>query len=108
MKLRFLVLPVLLVLMVPCAYAGQIKIVDQRGLTRAVRKVPDKARVIIKVNTATENASEITLSNIDGMGGDVAGRAGESTQIVFENISEGTWEIRGAKKVAVSEVKIVD
>ena len=88
------------------ALAGDLKVIDSHGLTRAVRVIKEKAQVVIDVSPQPDGP--IPLSNIDGIANDVKGIVTTTGQLLYQGVSEGTWQLKPATPVTIKSVKITD
>ena len=88
------------------ALAGDLKVIDSHGLTRAVRVIKEKAQVVIDVSPRPEGP--IPLSNTDGIANDVKGSLSDSGQLVYQGVSEGTWQLKLSSPLTIKSVKISD
>ena len=107
LKLLFLFLSTLLIASV--ASAGELRIVDGLGLTRAVKSIGRDAKVVI-VASAKGGAAlqDLSLVHVDGLASDHEGVAQGEHHFVFNAVEEGAWKIKSSSpQVVVSEVKIV-
>lgn len=86
--------------------AGELKILDSSGLTRAAKIVYAPATVIVRLNS---EAKSIKLSHVDGLAVDQFAKATDvAKQFTFQAVPEGTWKILNEdSKAIVAEVKIV-
>ena len=87
------------------AFAGELRILDSMGLTRAVKFVDEHAKVVISTGS---DAAGISLSHVDGLAPDIEGKRTSDKSILFADVPEGVWKIKiSDQPVAISEVKIV-
>ena len=86
--------------------AGELKIIDGSGLTRAAKVIAAPATVVVKLNSEVKS---IRLTHVDGLAVDqFAKPADGSKQFTFSSVPEGTWKIlNDDSKAIVAEVKIV-
>lgn len=88
------------------AWAGELRIVDQRGLIRVVRAIKDPVSVRANISGPCDIATcEASLINQDGLAAEVLGVAAGG-KIKFVGVSEGTWQIRSNR--TLKEFQIVD
>lgn len=118
--MRFNTLPILnkpaicavLLLAAPLfAHAAELKIVDNMGLTRAVKEVSESGAVTVELRRTGEADGsaemKMDLSNVDGIASDINGVAQNSSMFSFQRVPAGTWKIKSSKKnVSISVVKI--
>ena len=90
------------------AHAADVRIVDEQGLTRAIKTVKTEAEVVIELVTPDSHASFV-LSHADGIAGDRPGSVTADGKLHFEGVREGTWRIvsKGGQAPKVRTVKIV-
>ncbi len=88
------------------ASAGEIRILDSRGLVRAVRTVESPMKVVVETRSAGNN-KKATLINSDGIGHDIKGVEEGVSSITFPQVSEGTWQIQDPPSSEVKTVKIL-
>lgn len=93
-----------------CASAGELRILDGMGLTRAVKFVENPAKVIISASLQ-ENKSQpadLFLSHVDGLVPDIEGSRNPDKSLTFVDVPEGVWKIKAPDQhIIISEVKIV-
>ena len=104
---RVLIVSVLLLFLPICSFAGEIKVVDPRGLTRAVRIINAPVRVRIVLDKSEERAGCV-LANIDGLARSIVGAPVEndSRSLVFEGVSDGIWRVSRTVDGRVEPVKV--
>ena len=93
------------------AFAAELRVIDNLGLTRAVSSIGESAVITISLlpDGKESHQEEITvvLSNIDGLSPDLKGQPSNRLQYIFNRVRNGTWRIilepAGLK---VGEVKI--
>ena len=81
------------------AVAGELKILDARGLIRALKETRGVSTVIISLeenaaDTAAQKSLSVVLSNVNGLAADISGRRGSSQTLIFEQVPEGEWRIQ--------------
>lgn len=80
----------------PTTFAEDLKIVDAKGLARALKNVSKPATVIIELVSA-ESKSEVPpsadLQPADGFSAGISGIQVESNKFQFVGVTAGTWEI---------------
>jgi hypothetical protein len=84
------------------AAADNLRILDQRGLVRAQREVRSEADVVVTLKQPLDKPA--TVSNIDGIAGEVAAEK-EGVTLVFRGLKEGTWRL-DIDPAVVTEVRI--
>ena len=82
-------LSALIVSSIPCC-AEEIKIVDDKGLTRAIKVAKEAKRVVL---STSEGVTECRATNVDGVVGDKVEKA-QSGSCVFSSLHTGTWQIQ--------------
>ncbi|MBX7138158.1 MAG: hypothetical protein K1X83_09250 [Oligoflexia bacterium] len=87
------------------AWGGELKILDQTELTRAVRIVRQPAKVVVVLSSGAPENSEIALKNIDGVQSDRRGTPASPESFTFENVPEGIWRIAADPK-SIKSVRI--
>lgn len=91
------------------AYAAEIRIVDPRGLTRALKTLANSSRINATVKASFAAAAgrcPLVLSNIDGLNGDVSG-VGHDGWCVFPGVTSGNWQLKTLEQnIVVQEVRI--
>lgn len=90
------------------AFAGELKVLDQRGLVRAVRDVQTVAVVSIQTSGPAEEAN---LVNTDGLAAPIApatpGAAPLGAMLlVFNGVGPGTWQLKASSPIAVKSIDI--
>ena len=86
--------------------AGELKINDSRGLTRAVKFIKgNTATVSVEVSGPLE-APVLSLSRSDGLAKDIAAQRGDNSTYIFHTVGEGNWELRGDGGEHIHSVKI--
>ncbi len=110
-RLRTLFFFLLLSFFIPAlTFAGEIRILDPLGLTRAVKKVsaPQLIRIRFQQDKGLRNA---VLMNRDGVVPQVVGEP-SGTSVLFHNVSSGTWQVQfpknNAKSNRITKVTIED
>jgi hypothetical protein len=99
---RALLVIFLLVAVLPSiATAGELKIVDARGLIRALKEVRDSSTVIVTIESKPSDPTvktlpTIVLSNVNGLAGDISGQPVSNQSMRFENVPHGEWRIQSA------------
>lgn len=83
--------------------AEELRIVDSNGLTRALKVLRGKCRVVVSLvqNGAKEMHSDpgsitCTASNVDGIVGDVTIIADSEGTCLFDSLKSGAWRISTA------------
>ena len=89
------------------SHAGEIRILDSRGLVRAVRSVESPMKVLIEIRSPLLEDKKATLINSDGIGHDIKGVAESKSELAFPQVSEGTWQIQEPPSSQIKSVKIV-
>jgi hypothetical protein len=99
------------VLLLPgVSFAGEIRVLDSMGLTRAVKSVEGAAKVVVSAHIDKKSllAVDVVLSHVDGLAADVEGFPSPDHTIVFSDVPEGVWKIKSSEpELVISEVKIV-
>lgn len=91
------------------AFAGEIRVVDGVGLTRAVKSVPEMGTVSVRLKDQHAGPSEWQLINVDGLASDVTGVYSKDREVVFPGVRGGTWRIQSkGTPVPVEAVRITD
>ncbi len=89
------------------ACAGELRILDGMGLTRAVKSVRDEGTVAVMTRGGGAAPGAVILSQVDGLAPDINPAKASDTAVVFERVPEGAWRIKTASsKVVITEVKI--
>ena len=107
----FLTVLLALLIQIPSAtWAAEVRVVDERGLLRAVRSVKSKAQILIKIQRSTSESSSpksLTLTSADGIAGDVEAAPQSEGEYRASGIEGGTWKIlAGGKSIVVTKVTI--
>lgn len=89
------------------AHAGELRVLDSMGLTRAVRSIQNSATVQVTVRSGGE-VQNLMLSHIDGLAPNRGPSSVSGETATFRDVPEGSWRIsaEGSKPV-IAEVKIV-
>ena len=96
-----------LLMAAPSAFAGELRILDSMGLTRAVKSVHEQASVRVSTGGGAGAPGAVILSQVDGLAPDINPSKVSDSVVVFEQVPEGAWRIRiSSPKVVISEVKI--
>lgn len=110
MKRRLLVVILLGLLTASCpALAAEVKIVDGMGLLRAVREVQHPVTVVVVVSHSQIPEEPVLLWNTEGLGGEIVGRwsqEGDAGRLVFEEVGQGSWELRSNEPLTIQHVEI--
>jgi hypothetical protein len=77
----------------PVAEALDLRIVDAKGLIRAVRVVTDKSKVTVSVIDHMGVGGECVALNIDGIASERREKLSPSGECVFEGLVAGTWQV---------------
>ncbi len=87
------------------AYAAELRVLDQKGLSRAVRVVSGRGSVVVRLSRATqESAAHLVLAPVDVISRDVEGEpepeesgpiTEQSVVVRFSSVREGTWQLKG-------------
>ena len=85
--------------------AGEIKVLDAKNLTRAVRIIKASGTVVIKIRGNAQDAAP-TISNLDGVAADITGAAREEGIFAFPGVGEGSWRVNLAPNLELAEVRI--
>ena len=99
---RALLIILLLVGFLPgIATAGELKIVDARGLIRALKEVRDSSTVIVTIESKPSDPTAktpptVVLSNVNGLAADISGQPGSNQSMRFENVPHGEWRVQSA------------
>ena len=96
---------VLMLVSTSSAWAWEIKVVDEQGLTRAVRETVENQTVRIVI-AGDEHPLRAVLVNVDGIASDVDGVREDLNTIMFRSVSEGTWRIVLTPKREIRSVAI--
>jgi len=110
MRKRYFNAIVFLLALVLCApsvvSAAELKVLDEMGLTRAVKRINNGATVVAQVGNG--NAAEAArLSHVDGLAPDISGTRQADGSFVFSGVTEGTWRlVVNGSDVVVSRVRI--
>lgn len=91
--LRVAVLLVWLLAGADRAWAGEIRILDPLGLTRAV--VASEHEVSVSITLRADSVSDVHLSRRDGLGPQIEPSSRSGTTLIFSGVGDGTWEITG-------------
>lgn len=75
------------------ASALDVRIVDSKGLIRAVSVVKDTSRVTIRALDHQEVSGECVAVNVDGIASERREKLGPSGECVFNSLVAGTWQI---------------
>lgn len=83
------------VLSVGIASAAEVRIVDLRGLVRAVKVTPGAARVVITLEALNGVAlkGECVATNVDGLAAEKRAQISPKAECVFSEVSAGSWQI---------------
>lgn len=76
--------------------AVEVRILDERGLLRAVRSVKSKAKLNINISrdkNLAENPQSLTLVSVDGVAGDIDVPRSVEGHYTSDLIAGGTWKI---------------
>lgn len=104
--LRFFTSIVLLALslsLVAEASAGELKVLDQRGLVRAVRDVQSSATIHVQTSGPVE---EVSLVNTDGLAAPLSPATPGGPELVFNGVGSGTWQLKASSPIAVKGIEI--
>ena len=87
--------------------AGQITVLDGRGLTRAVKVVKTSAEVVVECVAGP--CAELVLAQVDSGAAPLVPHVA-AAELRFGNVSEGVWKIEAPKGAhpSISSVKILD
>lgn len=89
------------------ASAGELRILDRMGLTRAVKMVEGNASVVI-ISKSAGAPADIQLAHIDGLAPDIDPASNSKGTVTFTQVPEGTWRVKSEdRQLVISEVKIV-
>ena len=92
------------------AIAGEIRILDSMGLSRAAKYIDGNGKVIISAHAPDnkEQVPDILLSHVDGLAPDIEGTRGPDKSVIFTDVPEGVWKIKAPEQaIVITEVKIV-
>lgn len=87
------------------ACAAELRVVDAAGLVRALKVVRGPARIVITLQPASGPGStaavrgECVAVNIDGLAAEKKAQVNSRSECIFEQMSEGSWQIRVPEKV---------
>jgi hypothetical protein len=90
---------------VTSACAAELRVVDAAGLVRALKVVKGPARIVITLQPVSGQGSsavvrgECVAVNIDGLAAEKKTQANSRGECIFEQMSEGSWQIRVPEKV---------
>jgi hypothetical protein len=88
------------------AQAGELKILDSRGLIRSLKEIRGSATVLVTLRTPS-GSTKLVLSNVNGLSPDINGREVTSQRLQFDNVPEGEWRIQATAGVApIQKVEI--
>ncbi len=92
---RSILLLAFLVLSVGVASADEVRIVDLRGLVRAVKVTRAPARVVItfEVSNGVAPKGECVATNVDGLAAEKRIQISNKAECVFSEVSSGSWQI---------------
>ena len=100
---RLSLIILLTLLLTSTALAERLRIVDQKGLTRAVRSIDKPASVVVSLKNAAESVS---LIQTNGVAAEIPGQAVGKNTVQFNNVSPGTWKLSWTGKTKVLNVEI--
>ena len=86
-------------------HAGELKIVDAHGLTRALKVIARPVTVIVSPSDPSIK-SAIELLHTDSFTQDIKEPARENGQFVFREVGEGAWQIKAPPGVVIRSVEI--
>ncbi len=87
--------------------AAEIRVVDGRGLTRAVSRLEPPVTVVVTLKESNAPEDVVTLGNIDGLSGDISSVKEAPQKYIFQVSQGGTWQIKGVLSPAdIVEVRI--
>jgi|GEM_PF-3957748 len=97
-------------LLTSLVWAGDLRIVDEQGLLRAVRNAPGPMTVIVQVDIIGHTsgvAPTLVLSNVDGISPDIKGREEGYGRFLFEGVKDGTWKLHvKPEQLIIREVRV--
>jgi len=101
----FLILLIVSLFLPTISFAGELKVLDSMGLTRAVKRVDNGASV--RVETRNDTATQISLTHVDGLAPDISGSRQDDGSYVFRNVTQGSWRLTvEGQDVVISQVRI--
>lgn len=74
------------------AAAGELRILDSQGLVRAVKEIGDEATVVVRLSQAATTETAL-LTPVNGLSGDIKGKAVKDGSLEFDRVSVGIWKI---------------
>lgn len=90
---RALLLSMLWLSATASAFAGELKVLDSRGLIRGLKEIRGTATVVVEVGSPLDGRPML-LSNVNGLAPDIGGRTLTPRSVEFENVPEGEWKIQ--------------
>ena len=96
-------LPVL-VLISSASHAAELRIVDQRGLTRAIKDIQNTANVVVVLESEIDGA--VKLRSVERIASDIQPNLKSKKKIIFPNVSSGHWRLEFENKQIPKEVRI--
>lgn len=89
---------------VASALAGEVRVVDQDGLVRALKVTESPVRVFVR---ASKDLNDMVLSPVGGIQSEFSAEPLREGTIQFRNVTKGTWKLSASSKdiieVAIEE-----
>lgn len=75
------------------AWAGEIVVIDQNGLERALKESASSAEVRVEMAQSAEKIKTARLESVDGFSSDHGGTVVNDNSVLFSNVGEGRWRV---------------
>ncbi len=105
MKHQLRIILVVVLLWPTVLFAGELKIVDSRGLTRLLKVIAAPVTVIVSPESSS-NVTGLRLLNVDGIARDIKATQLDQRHYLFSGVGEGTWQIKSTEAVVIQSVEI--
>ena len=108
-RLMFLAALLLMSSIPGAAAAGELRIVDSRGLIMAMKKVSAPADVVLSFREGQTPAEAPVLSSVEGLTDDIKGIPEGPSRFIFRKVADGAWRIEANREPsAIAEVIILN
>jgi hypothetical protein len=88
------------------AMADEVRIVDNHGLTRALKVIESSRSKVVVTVASSQDSVRAVLQRSDTLGSDILGALQENT-ITFADVPAGTWQLVVTPALSIQSVKVV-
>ena len=103
--LKFLLISFVLIFLAALElYADELRIIDDRGLTRAIKDINAPAEVTAVFSDSFKGT--VKLESVDGISSDISAKTESKTEVLFSNVPNGLWRLKVDNGAMPKEVRI--